>query len=113
MILRSRRPPWAHGWGMHKNAMRSLLVHTFLQSIRDAEIPPEPAVPAQIEQWADSNRFEFWVEWLDIPVEVAEATLLGVAKGTIDVSKLLRTETGRRRAPNEPRARKELYARKS
>jgi hypothetical protein len=93
--------------------MRSLLVHVFLEAVRDAERPPQPEVKTEILQWADSQRFEFWVEWLDIPVEVAEATLSGIAQGNVDVSTILRTETGRRRAPNEPRHRKELYERKS
>lgn len=105
-----RRPPEYDDWDLHKNSMRSLIVHALLQAVRDAEkLTPEQTesemTPTAFSSWLDSMRFEFWVEWIDMPVEVAEVTLASIASGTKDVSSITKTASGRRRAPHEVRRR--------
>jgi hypothetical protein len=76
-----------HHWEWHKHAMQDLIVAMLMQAVRDADYmakrkSPQAAVQ-HLEKWMDSMRFEFWVEWMDIPADVAEDVIAKIARGEI------------------------------
>lgn len=81
----------------HPDAVKSLFLNTLLQAVKDAdslghegrlaEINKDMSPGVQLEKkrrlirWLDSIRCEFWVEWIDLPIEKVEETVLAILHG--------------------------------
>jgi hypothetical protein len=98
MTRRYQRPEWCADWDMHPEAIRDLLMHMLLRTVRDAKAVAEnknwkwwmiyrtesqPKRQQMLKEWMDSDRAEFWTEMLDIPIDTAEVVVNGIASGEL------------------------------
>jgi hypothetical protein len=80
----------------HKNAIRDLIIHAVLQSVKDAATlsttqrldgyptfkPRQvPEHVRRIKDWTDSYRFEAWTEFVDINADTATDVIQDIAEG--------------------------------
>lgn len=93
-------------WNWHPRFVRDLIIHSLIQTVKDAQRiatgtrltgvrnEDSSVVVDKLKHWTECDRFEFWVEVVDIDSACAREAIKKIAEGEREVDESWHTTVG-------------------